>query len=244
MAQYKILSTKKLNPSLIEEAKQKSIEVWEEEFIEIKPISTKEKHTAIFQWTSYPDPIAVVFTSRHAVTNTFNHLHSEDTYYVPQQWNIFCLEGATKQAVDEQGFGKQVIDTAANAALLAQKIIANGNFNKVVFFCGNKRRDELPALLKENNIDLHEIVVYETVETPVITTHDADAILFFSPSAVKSFFTVNRINKKTTCFAIGDSTAKTIANYTGNRVITSEQPTAEMMMAAVWFYFQNINCYE
>ena len=244
MSSYKILSTKKLSTSLKEEAKQKGIDILEEEFIEIKSLYTEEKHKEVLPWIMYPASIAVVFTSRNAVNSALEHLNSHDTYYVPDQWKIFCLEGATKDAVHEHAFDNQVIDTAADATALAKKIIANGNFKKVVFFCGNKRRDELPELLKENGIEVNEVVVYETIETPAIISQELDAVLFFSPSAVKSFFSANTLSKKTTCFAIGATTAKAITGYTDNRVITSDQPTPEMMMASAWFYFQNINCYE
>lgn len=244
MSQYKLLSTKKIPGSLKEEAKQKGIDVLEQEFIEIRSLYTKEKHEEVLPWITNPDPIAVVFTSKNGVTNAFKHLQSYGTWYIPNQWQIFCLEGATKDAVDEQTFGDQIVDTATDATSLAQKIIATGNVKKVVFFCGNKRRDELPNLLKENGIEVNEVVVYETVETPVVTTQDLDAVLFFSPSGVKSFFSVNSLAKKTACFAIGSTTAEAITDYTDNRVITSEHPTTEMLMASAWFYFQNINCYE
>ena len=43
MAKYKILSTKKLEASLIEKAKQNNIEIVEQPAISINTISTKEK---------------------------------------------------------------------------------------------------------------------------------------------------------------------------------------------------------
>jgi uroporphyrinogen-III synthase len=241
---HKILSTKKLDPSLKEEMEQKAVEVVEQEFITIQPINTLEKHQEVFLWITNTEPIAVAFTSQHAVTYVFKHLHSYDTYYVPAQWKLFCLEGATRNAVIEQKYDNQVVDTASNATELAKKIITNGTFKKALFFCGNKRRDELPALLKEQGIEVHEVIVYETVETPVVATQDMDAVLFFSPSAVKSFFSVNSLPKKTACFAIGATTAQAITDYTDNRVITSDDTTQESLLASVWFYLQNINIYE
>lgn len=137
----------------------------------------------------------------------------------------------------------KVVDTADNAKSLAQTIIQHG-VEEIVFFCGNKRRDELPEILKAAGIKVHEVVVYETIETPVVTNDDVDAILFFSPSAVQSFFSVNQLKKNTVCFAIGQTTANSIADFTDNRIVITESPSQEMMLALVNFYFQNMDCHE
>jgi uroporphyrinogen-III synthase len=153
------------------------------------------------------------------------------------------LSGKTKNSLNPNIKESQIIATAENASALAQKIIEH-NAKEIVFFCGNKRRDELPGILKRAGIKLEEIVVYETVETPVVSTKDFDGILFFSPSAITSFFSVNRLNKNSICFAIGKTTADALKEYTNNKIIISEYPGEEMMLATVNFYFKNINCYE
>ena len=98
----------------------------------------------------------------------------------------------------------------------------------------------MPNILKEAGIKVHEVVVYETIETPIVATVDFDAILFFSPSAVQSFFSVNQIKKTTVCFAIGRTTASSIADFTDNKIVVSESPGQEMILASVNFYFQNL----
>ena len=50
MAKYKILSTKKLEASLIEKAKQNNIEIVEQPAISINTISTKEKWQEIYHY--------------------------------------------------------------------------------------------------------------------------------------------------------------------------------------------------
>ena len=244
MPAFKILSTKKLDPLLKDAMEQKGIKVLEQEFITIHPIDTPEKHHEVSGWITLPEPAGVVFTSQHAVNSIGRHLHTNKMLNTPRHWSIFCLEGATRDAVRELSPDTQVTATASNAAELAKKIIDNGRFKKILFFCGNKRRDELPNLLKEHGIEVQEIIVYETAETPVVVADDMDAVLFFSPSAVKSFFSVNSLPEKTACFAIGNTTAKAIAEHTGNRVITSEGPAQEILVAHVWFYLQNIKIHE
>ena len=58
----------------------------------------------------------------------------------------------------------------------------------VTFFCGNQRRDTLPDKVRAAGIKVEELVVYETVELPLKVTDHYDAILFYSPSGVRSFF--------------------------------------------------------
>lgn len=244
MTQYTILSTKKIDPDLKAEMEQKGVEVLEEEFITIKPILTHGKYQEIWPWISNPADIAVVFTSQHAAEAIDKYLHGGDAYYIPSHWKAFCLNGATRERVQEMLSEEPIIDTASNATELAAKIIAHGQFKQVVFFCGNQRREELPRLLREAGIEVIEIVVYETVATPVVTTSNLDAVLFFSPSAVKSFFSVNALKKDTACFAIGHTTAAAIGDYTDNKIIVSESPEQETMLAGVWFYLQNTDLYK
>ena len=242
MAKYKVLSTKKLDPSLVEQAKENDIEIIEQEFISIKPIWTEEKFEEVY---SYGDSEQrrkdyAAFTSSNAINAFKKYVHPKGTYYV-FGWEIFCLAGKTLTELSEpyaKIIGK-VVDTAVDAKSLAEKIIDHG-VKEIVFFCGNKRRDELPNILKEAGIKVHEVVVYETIETPIVATVDFDAILFFSPSAVQSFFSVNQIKKTTVCFAIGRTTASSIADFTDNKIVVSESPGQEMILASVNFYFQNL----
>ncbi|WP_162915813.1 uroporphyrinogen-III synthase [Paraflavitalea soli] len=239
MAQHTILSTKKIDPALKAQTEQKGMEVLEQEFITIHPIFSQSKYQEIWPWMGTRGDTAIVFTSQHAVTAVEKYLRGGDAYFVPDQWQVFCLNGATKDRVIEALSEEQVIATAPNATELAAAIIANGQFKQVVFFCGNQRLDTLPNLLKDADIEVVEIVVYETFATPVKINDSFDAILFFSPSAVKSFFSVNTLQQNTPCFAIGATTAEAIGHDTNNQVITSEAPTQQSMLDSVWSYLQH-----
>lgn len=242
MAKHKVLSTKKLEPSLVEQAKENDIEIIEQEFISIKSIRDQAILDKIVSLTN--DQIFnIALTSANAVDALNSYMHVGDTYYV-FKWKIFCLSGKTKEAVlNARLLEKNIVGEATNARGLAKEIISQG-VKEIIFFCGNKRRDELPSILKEAGIKVHEVVIYETVETPEISIADSDAVLFFSPSAVQSFFSVNTLKKDTVCFAIGQTTADSIADFIDNKIIVSEAPSQEMMLASVKFYFQNMNCYE
>lgn len=242
MAKHKVLSTKKLEPSLIEQANENDIEIIEQEAIKIYPIRTKEKWNEIFQIIEAEKEF-VVFTSSNAVNGVKKYLN-DYTNPFEIKWKIFSLSGRSKDALDETaGALGRIIGTADNAAELAEKIISQKP-GEVIFFCGNQRRNELPDRLKAAGIKVHEVAVYETVATPVAAAEDLEAILFFSPSAVQSFFSINQLKKNTVCFAIGQTTANSILDFTSNKIIITESPKQEMMLESVRFYFENSSCNE
>ena len=114
----------------------------------------------------------------------------------------------------EKYFGsKLVAGTADSAKGLADIITKNSNSDEVVFFCGDHRRDELSAILREKNIEVNEIVAYKTTLVPHKIEKKYDGILFFSPSAVQSFFQKNKLDEETILFAIGNTTANEIKKY-------------------------------
>jgi uroporphyrinogen-III synthase len=242
MTKYKVLSTKKLDASLVEKAKENDIEIIEQEAISVHSILTEEKANEIMPFILSKDVQSVVFTSSNAVETIKKFLRQDDTWIVPN-WDVFCISGKTKDLLHPYINPSRIIATAEYGKDLAERIIENGVMD-VVFFSGNKRRDELPLILKEAGVTIHEIVIYETIETPQVSTEDIDGILFFSPSAVQSFFSVNQLKKETVCFSIGYTTAESVAGFTDNRTIISEAPSQEMILASVHFYFANKACYE
>ena len=236
MAKYKVLSTKKLEPSLVEQAKQNDIEIIEQDFISVKSIWNQETFDRILGFIN-EKKLNIALTSANAVDALNSYMHVSDTYYLVD-WNIFCLSGKTKEAVlNALLLKKNIVGEAGNATELANRIIKK-EVKEIIFFCGNKRRDELPTALKNVNIKVHEVVLYETTETPVVVKNDFDAILFFSPSGVQSFFSSNELSEDTVCFAIGKTTATSIATFTQNQIIKSQAPDPKLMVQEVIEHFK------
>lgn len=241
MARFNVLSTRRLDPSLVAQAKQQGVEVAEQDFISITPIISEELSLQIKPWIEKTEPTYVVFTSTNGVEAVGNYL--EQYGGTPSHnWQVFCISGRTKEAVAKLLPQAPILATAEYGATLAELIKVHADVKEVVFFCGNKRREELPAILKEAGIRVQELVVYQTEETPVTITEDLDGVLFFSPSAVSSFFAANTLKQETVCFAIGTTTAEALANYTANKIITSAATSQASILEAVQHYFNSINC--
>ena len=236
MAKYKVLSTKKLEPSLVQQAEENDIEIIEQEFISIKPIWNQQTFDKIISLTDR-GVSAIAFTSANAVDSLNSYMHAGDIYH-GIRWNIFCLSGKTKEAVSNALLLiKNIAGEAEDAAGLANKIIKQ-EVKEIIFFCSNKRRDELPDALKGANVKVHEIILYETIETPIVIKEDFDAVLFFSPSGVQSFFASNELDPDTICFAIGRTTATSIATFTINTIVKSPAPDPKMLVEQVIEHFK------
>lgn len=174
----------------------------------------------------------VLFTSTQAIAAVTRCLDG----YVPD-WTLYCISGATKIAASEY-FGTEKIGAYADDAIsLAPKIIAD-DVKHVLFFCGNKRLDTLPALLAEKQVAITEYQVYETKLTPVRLEMDYDALLFFSPSGVESYLQENTIPERSLLFAIGRTTAKALSVRVGNAIQVAGAPDKNILVQTVIDHFK------
>ncbi|MNK53183.1 uroporphyrinogen-III synthase [compost metagenome] len=136
---------------------------------------------------------------------------------------MYCVGLKTKTLLSDNGFN--VVAYTGYASDLAEIITLIYGNESYTFFSGNMRRDTLPEALKEAGIKFNEIQVYETTLQPQKIKSNPEAILFFSPSGVKSYLKDNTINKQI-CFCIGDTTAEALSKITKN-IIVADQPTIE-----------------
>ena len=226
-----ILCTRPLPASLIDLAGAAGVAINVSPFIETESVFSVEVQQEI-ELLSFQTAI-VVFTSMNAVDAVTGLL---DGHHHPD-WTIYCIGTATGRLVKEYFDEEKIAGTASDAASLA-KLIADDRFaDEVVFFCGDQRRDELPAMLRLQGIDLNEIVVYQTINLPHAIHQLYHGILFFSPSAVQSFFQENKLDDTTILFAIGNTTANEIKKFTNNKIIISDTPGKENLVDKMMEYF-------
>ncbi|OQP48649.1 hypothetical protein A4D02_08065 [Niastella koreensis] len=226
-----ILSTRPLETALLEAAKAKDVQIEIVSFIDTSPAHStglKDEVSKIIK-----QPTAVVFTSMNAVSNVAAYINGDKP-----DWNIFCIGNTTRQLAARY-FGEQSINMVGNNATdLAEKMIASKQIKQVVFFCGDQRREELPGKLRQNGIAVQEVIVYHTISTPHKIDKAYDGILFYSPSAVQSFFYANAIPASTVLFAIGQTTADAIKSFTDNLIIESERPGKDELVKKMFLFFK------
>jgi uroporphyrinogen-III synthase len=226
-----ILSTRPLDPGLIQKASEQQIYIDCISFIETAPIKDQTIEHKIH--TLQSKNITAVFTSMNAVEAVQEYLTAHP------HWAIYCIGQTTKELVADT-FGEGSIQGIANSASLLADAIINTQQKEVYFFCGDQRRNELPDKLSEAGITLHEVVVYTTSQQSKALLKEYNGILFFSPSAVHSFFASNNLTSTTTVFAIGSTTAAAIQQYTNNQLIIAERPGKEALVHTMMEYFSAI----
>jgi uroporphyrinogen-III synthase len=211
-----ILITAEINESLLHELTSQGFKADIIPFIKIEIVRSKQLQEQIENILK--ENAVIVFTSSNAVEAVGDYIQNKKL-----SWEIYCIGNTTKNSVIKY-FGDNAVEaTANNAAALAEKLISDKE-KHVYFFCGDKRRDELPDLLSRHNIIVNEIEVYTTIIHQHKIEKDYDAVLFFSPSAVQGFFKNNVIKEKTVLFAIGNTTADEIKKFSGNKIVVTNKP--------------------
>lgn len=217
-----ILSTRPVSAALVRAAQAKNIELEAISFIETEAVEDVEVQQEIEQ--AALQRAAVVFTSMNAVKAVTDMLHQQ----VPE-WHIYCIGHKTQELVSDY-FGAQAIAATADHAVALADAIIEDRPEEVFFFCGNKRRDELPHQLQEQHIQVNEITVYQTRLLPHKVDKAYDAVIFFSPSAVDSFFKLNKLSEHSVVYVIGNTTREAVKKYCNNYIVVGKSPVKEELV--------------
>jgi uroporphyrinogen-III synthase len=228
-SKVKILSTRPIGDAMKREAHDHNIMIDEISFISTEELTETRIRRRIYELSK--QEIAVVFTSMNAVKAVSNYISGKTL------WHIYCIGYTTRKQVENTFSKENISGTAENAGRLAKKIIEAAHIKDIIFFSGDLRRDELPIKLKYAGIAVEELIVYKTILTPQTLTKQYDGILFFSPSAVESFFSKNRITNQTKIFAIGATTAEAAMTHTKNPIIISEFPAKKNLVLLMIKHF-------
>lgn len=225
-----ILSTRELDEEMISSSRRRRIHIDVSPFIRIEPVESVEVQQEVE--SAFMMDTSVVFTSSNAVEAVYGFLSDAQPI-----WNVYCIGQSTADRVLDYFPFVHLAGTADNAADLADLIMEECADSEIIFFCGDRRRDELPDKLRDADFDVNELVVYQTLLLPHKVKKHYDGIMFYSPSGVESFFSMNRLPPGTPLFAIGNTTATAIRNRCGNPVIVSGQPSREELVGKVIEYF-------
>ncbi len=172
-----------------------------------------------------------LFTSQNAVEALLNNFAPTELDFE----NIYCVGRRTKRLI-EKNIGK-VGHVENSAKKLGDYLVENFREKEITFFCGNKRRDELPEVLAKSSIKVQEVECYKTSFTPRKIENKFKGILFYSPSGIESYLKENGASD-TTVFCIGETTASEAKKYFKN-IIVAKLPTVESLLKSVNQYFDN-----
>ncbi|WP_055436423.1 hydroxymethylbilane synthase [Lacinutrix algicola] len=168
----------------------------------------------------------VVITSKNAVEALLTNFSAIELQFK----NIYCVGRRTKRMVEKR-IG-EVRHSENNAKKLAEYLVEFMEGNEVIYFCSDLRLDDLPTILKENNIDVKEVEAYQTKLDSVKVDDSVEGIMFYSPSTVKSYKQENNVGDKTIAFCIGESTAKEASKHFKD-IRIAKVPTVESVIELV-----------
>jgi len=228
--EYHIGSTRKLDALLIHEAKVKGITIDDKDLIQIE---FPDSPDIAKQLSENKDPI--VFTSRHAVTALEKLVNQ---YRIRLQSNqAFAIEGKTSQAASKAGF--DLLATAPDSGVLAQKIISLQKVKRLLHLSANIRLDGWKKLLTENGIEINTLEVYhKEINTGLFRTDNG--VLFFSPSQVDAFWKENNLTKDAPAFCVGETTANRVAELQHSNIQVAEQSSEKEILNTVYRYYNLI----
>ena len=228
----KIIATKELDGKLIELAATYNIN------LVVKPvirIINLDNGVEVAEALKNADYDAIVFTSKNAV-KAFSEVQLKYKFKVPSKL-VYAVGHETAKFLKMLGF-KAIYPARQNARALARLIRQNKDLKSVLFICGLKHRKELPEILNKHHIKVKPVAVYDTLNlNPKVNLRGVQGVLFFSPSAVKSYFFSNSDHPGITYFSIGNSTTETLQRFTHNRVITAREPSKTELLREAYKYF-------
>jgi hydroxymethylbilane synthase len=172
----------------------------------------------------------VLFTSQNAVESVLNSFSPLELNFT----NIYCVGRRTKRLIENK-IGK-VTHVEKDAKKLAKYLVKNLKDKEVTFFCGDKRREDLPTILAEKSISVNEVECYQTSLTPRKIEEKFDGILFYSPTGIESYLKDNKSNNAV-AFCIGETTGNEAKKYF-EKVIISKTSTVESVLKSVNEYFK------
>ena len=193
------------------------VEVIKIKNIKVKPFSLQNR--------------SLIFTSVNGVKSFFENGFRANEDFTAKDYNkIYCVGEKTKKELRKNGFG--TFKVLKNAETLAKFIVKNCAQENFVHFCGNIALDVLDKKLPLQNIAYKKIVVYETEELFPEISEKYHAVVFFSPSGVRSFAKHNSLGDMM-LFSIGETTSKELRKYTNTEIFTSKENTLKNLLTVL-----------
>lgn len=146
----------------------------------------------------------------------------------------FAVGAATAAAVREVGLVPRGHD-AGSATELARVITASSLASeRLLFLCGNRRRDALPDALRAAHVDVDEVEAYVTTPRTDLTIPDGVTWLaFFSPSGIEAVRQSDVDASAYRVAAIGPTTAAALRNAGIPVDAVAEVPRPDALAAAM-----------
>lgn len=149
-------------------------------------------------------------------------------------YRVHCLSSTTNELAST--YGLNIKSLAPNASSLADEILKNSEVKMVTHISSNLTREDISKKLVSAGVAVQQIIGYLTEFSPKVIRSKYDAIIFFSPSAVDSFLSMNPL-APLPCFCIGKTTAEHAKQEGYQQIHISDAPTEESVIQSILNYY-------
>jgi uroporphyrinogen-III synthase len=199
----------------------------------------------------------ILFTSANAVDAVARRGKKlgRDLNRAGREWRIGAVGPATKEEAEKNGMAVDYTAKTHTGAALAEELKERLNGRKVFLPRSDRANPDFPAALRRHGAQVTEAVAYRTMlpsETKleeVIRAAEggADAVVFYSPSAVQHFAEIvgpERLTgawKRMAMAAVGPVTAEALRKLGVRKVVVAEDTTARAVVEALERHFAETN---
>ena len=235
-AKHHILVTRALSEEQLTLCEKLGLDVTVEPAIQIR---YRNDWTPIQDLLNSKENLVFAFTSQSAVAALQHYLQQGGQLTAPIK--VYAVGKKTADAIASLGF-QPILAEQPNGVGLARKITddflksAELSGATVLHLCGNRRRDEFRQFLEDTEINVRDVVVYETILKRMdLKNLHVDGILFYSPTAVQAFRDSGGFESDLSAelFAIGHTTGEELSIESGKHVHISPEPKTELFLPYV-----------
>lgn len=164
---------------------------------------------------------------------------------------VACVGPVTAAAARKADLSVEYVAVTHNGVALANELGSKLRGAKVLLPRSDRANPDLPAALRQFGAEVTELIAYRTLRPAEadqdglkkIVNGQADAILFFSPSAVQQFAgllgagRLRDVQVRLAITAVGPVTAKALCEAGVQRAVVAEDTTAVSVVEALEQYF-------
>lgn len=224
-------------------AEKNNVKIDFRSFIQVDGITVKEFRQ--FR-VNILDHSAVIFTSRHAIDHFFR-IAEEMRQSIPDSMKYFCISETTAYYLQKYiVYRKRKIFYSSTGQFNdLMESIRKHNDEKFLVPVSSAHKEEIPAILKKNDIDFTKVVLYKTVSSDLsdLAEVNYDVLVFYSPSGIESLFQnfPDFKQNNTKIASWGEKTAKAVEEA-GLRIdIMAPAPNAPSMTMALEQFIKDFN---
>lgn len=160
---------------------------------------------------------------------------------------IAVVGPATKDKAEKAGFAVHHVARTHLGVALVEELGDRLRGQRVLLPRSDRANPDLPSALRKFGAQVTEVIAYRTVrpsdadqeKLAGVARGQADAILFFSPSAVQSFLELSSkkqlsiLQDRVAMVAIGPVTARALRDAGVHRIVLAPEPTASAVVEAL-----------